>query len=151
MRCTPPGQTGGVQLHLLTSGNIYLDSFWYYTWNCSQFEQNQNFTLLLFCWNNFGDILNFKSARLKVNSLPFYKNAFYIQIASKRIFQWMGASASALARAHGARTPIQWKKFVMKRFQCKNRFCEKVRNLPWVGLIWNSKCLQYQFSKKAEK
>ena len=55
---------------------------WYYDWNCSQFEQNQNFIFLLFSWNNIGDILNFKSARLKVNFLPYYKNASYIEIAS---------------------------------------------------------------------
>ena len=71
----------------------YKKIFLYYNWNCSQFEQKQNFIFLLFCWIHIGDILNFKSARLKVNSLPFYKNAFYIEIASKRLFQWMGVRA----------------------------------------------------------
>ena len=82
-----------------------IDSFWYYNWNCSQFEQNQNFIFLLFCWINIGDILNFKSARLNLNSLPFYKNAFYIEIASKRIFSVNGGQARPRLRGPSGPAP----------------------------------------------
>ena len=68
-------------------------TFWYYNWNCSQFEQNRNFIFLLFCWINIGDILNFKSARLNVKSLPFTKKLFRLKSLQNEFF-------SVQVRAH---------------------------------------------------
>ena len=74
---------------------------------------------LLFCWINLGDILNFKSARLKVNSLTFYKNDFNIEIASTRIFSVNGGQARLRLRGPGrARTP----------FHRKNLFWNNIQN-----------------------
>ena len=101
-----------------------------------------------FCW--IRDILNFKSARLKVNSLTFYKNVFFIEsrFITNFFSEWVQARPS-LRGPGRARTPIRWKNSLWNDSRWKKRFCEKSRNLPWVELIWNSKCLE--FCKQAEK
>mgnify|MGYP006975528951 CR=1 FL=1 len=62
--------------------------------------------ILFFCFfpEFIGDILNFKSARLKVNSLSFYENAFYIEIASKR-FSLNGGAGPVGPRKRGRACP----------------------------------------------
>ena len=87
------------------------------------------FKFLLFCW--IWDISNFKSARPNVNSLTFWKNAFFTEnYFPKCIFfcEW-GASASALARARQGPHPHSLKKFVMKRFSMKKNFFVKSQGI----------------------
>ena len=103
--------------------------FLYHIWNCFQFEQNQTF--LLFCW--IPDISNFKSARLWIELLHFLQKQFF--------FYWKLF----------ARTPIPTKEEPLFEtfFNTKIVSAKSEGVLSKVGLIWNSKCLE--FSKKAEK
>ena len=84
------------------------------------------FIFLLVC--RIRDILNFKSARLKVNSLTFHKNVFLIEnrFITDFFSEW-GASASALARARQGPHLHSLKKFVMKQFSMKKTFLWKVK------------------------
>ena len=84
----------------------------------------------------------------------------FLEFLQKRFFHWksfhneffqrMGVRALPGPRKRvRACPPIRWKNPLWNDSRSKKRFCEKSMNLPWVELIWNSKCLE--FCKQAEK
>ena len=76
---------------------------------------------LLFCW--IRDILNFKSAQLKVNSLTYYKERFlHWKSFQKEFFRRMGGGGPCRVRASAdALAPILRKNSFWYDFQCKKR------------------------------
>ena len=111
-------------------------SFWYYNWNCSQFERNHKFIFLLFFWINIADILNFKSARLKVHFVHFSKTLFTLKSLRNEIFSVNGgAGPVGPAQARTRLPPIHLKNSCRRDFNVKIVLEKcKERTLSWADL-----------------
>ena len=77
------------------------------------------------------------------------KRFFHRESFHNEFFQRMGGKRVRACAGPAGPAPSFAEKILYETILDEKRFCEKSRNLIWVELIWNSKCLE--FCKQAEK